>query len=202
MISERHDDPDATRGSLEERAVEAYAEFLGRHGSDREPGETQFAELLGGHPELREELLRIRSGLGVFGSLDPERVLEALRGQQRASKRTMFVRVAAAALLVATISFAWRSWASVRRAAQVAAEPQAASEQLAAAVVSRGIRWLEDSVKPESPLDQLEPFAEDGGSGGQPQPDSLLKEGSADAIQGIAGFYRTVDGLAAGSAAS
>jgi hypothetical protein len=78
MDSERHADPEESRRSLDERAVDVYAEFLGRHDADREPSEGQFAELLAEHPELREELLRIRGGLGVFESLEPERVLEAL----------------------------------------------------------------------------------------------------------------------------
>jgi formylglycine-generating enzyme required for sulfatase activity len=202
MASERDADPDASRRSLDERAVEVYAEFLGRHDADREPGERRFAELLDEHPELREELLRIRGGLGVFESLDPKRVLEALQGQHRASSRKIFVRVAAAALLVVTISIASLSWASSRRAAQVSSESRVASEQLSAAVVSRGIRWLEDSVKSESPLDRLAPFAAVGASGGRREPDSLLEESSADAIQGIAGLYRTVDGLAPGPFAS
>jgi formylglycine-generating enzyme required for sulfatase activity len=203
MVSERHADPDASRRSLDERAVEVYAEFLARHDADREPSEGQFAELLDETPELREELLRIRGGLGVFESLDPKRVLEALQERQhRGSGRTIFVRVAAAALLVVTVSIAWRSWASSRRAAQASAESRVASEQLSAAVVSRGIRWLEDSVKSESPLDHLASFVAAGASGGRPEPDSLLEESSADAIQGMAGLYRTVDGLAVGSSAS
>ena len=89
MASERHANGDASRRSLDERAVEVYAEFLCRHDADREPSERQFAELLDEHPELREELIRIRGGLGVFESLDPKRVLEAVQGQHRASSRTM-----------------------------------------------------------------------------------------------------------------
>jgi formylglycine-generating enzyme required for sulfatase activity len=134
-------------------------------------------------------------------------VLEALQGRQhRGSSRAIFVRVAAAALLVVTVSMAWRSWAPSRRAAQASGESRVASEQLSAAVVSRGIRWLEDSVQPGCPLDRLAPLdavgATVGANGGRPEPDSLLEKSSADAIQGMAGLYRTVDGLAAGSFAS
>jgi hypothetical protein len=89
-----------------------------------------------------------------------------------------------------------------RRAARTSAESRVASEQLSAAVVSRGIRWLEDSVKSESPIDRLAPFSAAGARGGRPEPDSLLEESAADAINGMAGLYRTVDGLAVGSSAS
>jgi formylglycine-generating enzyme required for sulfatase activity len=202
MDSERHADPEESRRSLDERAVDVYAEFLGRHDADREPSESQFAELLDEHPELREELLRIRGGLGVFESLEPERVLEALQGQQRASRRTILVRAAAAALLIVGISIAWRSWALSRRGAQASAESRVAAEQLSAAVVSRGIRWLEESVSPESPLDRLAFLAGEGAGGSRPEPDSLVEKSSADAIQDMAGVYRTVNGLAAGSSTS
>lgn len=202
MASERNTDPDAIRRARDERAVEVYAEFLVRHDADRASRESEFAELLDGHPEIREELLRIRGGLGVFESLEPKGVLAALQGPQRASRRTILARVASAALLVVAISIAWRSWPSSSHGAQASAESRVAAEQLSAAVVARGIRWLEESVKPGSPLDGPSPLAADGAGGGTSEHDSPLEESSADAIQGMAGLYRTVNGLAAGSNAT
>jgi formylglycine-generating enzyme required for sulfatase activity len=187
------DDESAAR---RQRAFDLFAAWLEQHDEPRELDEARFAELVEEHPDLRDELQTLRYGLERFRSIKPSRLRSALAARSRPVRlRIWSIRVAAAALLIAAGGLFWRAARTPKPAAIESASP------LAAAIVARGVDWIDGMVKSGGTVDRTlnnafygtgrQPSANDptGGDGSVAQ---LLTE----SVHDVASAYSLVNEIA------
>jgi formylglycine-generating enzyme required for sulfatase activity len=194
------DDPAAARqgdaAARRVRALDLFAAWLARQEEPRELDEAGFTELLQEHPELRDELRTLRAGLAQFRSIRPSRLRAALDERRLVLRRTWLVRVAAAAIVATAAGVAWRLGRAPKAVPAPAPVPVSKVETdsvqspLASALVERGVKLLEDAVKPGGQLDQSE-----GAAASNP----MLDAAKSETARGVAGLYAAVDSVAKSS---
>jgi formylglycine-generating enzyme required for sulfatase activity len=202
MVEHRRAGSDDGAAERRRRASELFAEWLAEHDEPRELDEARFVRLIEANPELRDELQSLRRGLESFRSIRPSRLRSALDAEARPVVRRIWtIRVAAAALLVAAVGLIWR-YASRREA-----PPPYVTSPLAAAIVDRGLEWMNDMAQRGKGVDKILQDGSDATAGGRaaktPAPlDPRVEKSASEAVHGVAGVYSTVSALAGGSGRS
>ena len=199
MIVNRRSGTDDESAARRQRAFDLFAAWLEQHDEPRELDLARFAELVEKHPDLRDELRTLRDGLERFRSIKPSRLREALDARARPVRlRIWTIRVAAAALLIAAGGLFWRAARSPRPA------PVESASTLAAAIVERGVDWIDAMVRAGGGVDitiqEAASTASVKSTPGNPSGgDAGLAKLIDETVNGVAGAYSTVNEVASAS---